>query len=146
AAPILLESPRRCAIRKNFPARFPAVGNCAGQVGSVQVAFGHDPYLSPLAGEVKAVPHAIALRSRGWVGRGMDRRVNLRIKSGDGNDAKQMSAGRGVTALPYDAACGGMVRNACITWFAMCRLLEYPILWATLGRITNWRSPLGSCR
>src|SRR5262252_641628 len=46
----------------------------------------------------------------------------------------------------YDAACGGIVRNACITWFAMWRLLEYPMLWATLGRITNWRSPLGSCR
>jgi hypothetical protein len=25
--------------------------------------------------------------------------------------------------LPYDATCGGIVRNACITWFAMCRLL-----------------------
>jgi len=36
-----------------------------------------------------------------------------------------------------DATCGGMVRNACIMWFAICRLLEYPMLWATLGRITN---------
>jgi hypothetical protein len=36
--------------------------------------------------------------------------------------------GRGVNLTSYDATCGGMDRNACITWFAMCRLLEYPML------------------
>jgi hypothetical protein len=28
-----------------------------------------------------------------------------------------------ILVLLYDATCGGMVRNACITWFAICRLL-----------------------
>jgi hypothetical protein len=41
------------------------------------------------------------------------------------------------TLALYAPTCGGIVRNALMTWNAMRRLFDSVTLWATCGRMTN---------
>src|SRR5262245_44842 len=44
------------------------------------------------------------------------------------------------------ATAAGAARKLRVAYQSRCRLLLYPGLCAVCGRITNWRSPFGSCR
>ena len=61
-------------------------------------------------------------------------------------DASSMTPSRSATLQDTSRDAAGAARKFRAAYQSRCRLLLYPGLCAVCGRITNWRSPFGSCR